>query len=105
MSEETTPRTNRRSRTTANSEEALTVDTSAQPVDLAPKGQLQLPQNRPIEPSSIEVAKTVAISGRRPIARWEAPDNRNLRQAPKLFNRPIASNEPEDVASMMGYLD
>ncbi|ABB57704.1 hypothetical protein [Synechococcus elongatus] len=103
MSEETTPRTTRRSRTAANPEEALTL--AAQPVDLEPKSSLQLPQNRPISPSSIEVAKTVAIAGRRPIARWEAPDNRNLRQAPKLFNRPIASNEPEDAASLMGYLD
>ena len=84
--------------------------------------KLGLPNNRPIEPSHlevtstyksvggerpvttgvIEISSTMTISGNRPIAT-------SLLQVSDTYavmgNRPVASNEIDDVAVLMGYLD
>ncbi|MBW4533320.1 MAG: hypothetical protein KME09_05230 [Pleurocapsa minor HA4230-MV1] len=81
-----------------------------------------LPQNRPIEPSSIEIVHTyssvgsdrpvskgtvkfissLAISGNRPIA---ASTLQVSESYIVMGNRPVASNESDETASLMGYLD
>jgi len=80
-----------------------------------------LPQNRPIEPSHLEVvntyssvgsnrpvtkgtvefSSTLAISGNRPIA----ASTLQVSDSFIMGNRPIASNESDDTAVLMGYLD
>ena len=79
-----------------------------------------LPQNRPIEPSHIEIVNTyssvgsnrpvskgsvdfsssMVISGNRPIAASTLKISES-----HLGNRPVASNEADDTAALMGYLD
>ncbi len=81
-----------------------------------------LPQNRPIEPShlnvvdtyssvgssrpitrgTVEVSSTLTISGNRPIALsgLEISDTVVI-----MGNRPVASNEIDDASTLMGYLD
>ena len=81
-----------------------------------------LPNNRPIEPSHLEVVGTyssvggsrpiaksgmnisssLTISGRRPIA----VSTLNVSESYAVMgNRPVASNEIDDPAALMGYLD
>lgn len=80
-----------------------------------------LPQNRPIEPSHLEIVHTyssvgsdrpvgkgtvkfnqsLAISGNRPIA----VSTLKVSDTYIMGNRPVASNEIDDVANLMGYLD
>lgn len=80
-----------------------------------------LPQNRPIEPSHIEIvntyssvgsdrpvskgtvkfSSTLAISGSRPIA----ASTLQISDSYVMGNRPVASNESDDTASLMGYID
>ena len=94
------------------SDRALTIST--QPRSL-------LPQNRPIQPSSLEIVHTyssvgsnrpvskgtidfsssIAISGNRPIA----ASTLQVSESYIMGNRPIASNESDDTDSLMGYLD
>ncbi len=81
-----------------------------------------LPQNRPIEPSSLEIVHTyssvgsdrpvskgtvkfsssIAISGNRPIAAstLQVSDSYVV-----MGNRPVASNESDETTALMGYLD
>ena len=81
-----------------------------------------LPQNRPIEPSSLEIVHTyssvgsdrpvskgtvkfnssIAISGNRPIASSTLQVSESYIV---MGNRPVASNESDDTAALMGYLD
>ncbi len=96
-----------------DSDRALTL--SIQPRSL-------LPQNRPIEPSSLEIVHTyssvgsdrpvskgtvkfsssIAISGNRPIAAstLQVSDSYVV-----MGNRPVASNESDETTALMGYLD
>lgn len=96
-----------------DSDRALTL--SVQPRTL-------LPQNRPIEPSSLEIVHTyssvgsdrpvskgtikfsssIAISGNRPIAAstLQVSDSHFV-----MGNRPVASNESDETTALMGYLD
>ena len=94
------------------SDRALTIST--QPRSL-------LPQNRPIQPSSLEIVHTyssvgsnrpvskgtidfsssIAISGNRPIA----ASTLQVSESYIMGNRPVASNESDDTAALMGYLD
>ena len=80
-----------------------------------------LPQNRPIEPSHLEVVNTyssvgsnrpvtkgtvefnssLTISGNRPIA----ASTLQVSESYIMGNRPVASNEADDTAVLMGYLD
>ncbi|MGF1588242.1 MAG: hypothetical protein ACFCU7_03190 [Pleurocapsa sp.] len=81
-----------------------------------------LPQNRPIEPSSLEIVHTyssvgsdrpvskgtvkfsssIAISGNRPIA---ASTLQVSESYVVMGNRPVASNESDETTALMGYLD
>ncbi len=80
-----------------------------------------LPQNRPVEPSHLEIVHTytsvgsnrpvtkgtvefnqsLAISGNRPIA----VSTLQVSETYIMGNRPVAPNEIDDVANLMGYLD
>ena len=80
-----------------------------------------LPQNRPIEPSSLEIVHTyssvgsnrpvskgtidfsssIAISGNRPIA----ASTLQVSESYIMGNRPVASNESDETDSLMGFLD
>ena len=80
-----------------------------------------LPQNRPIEPSHMEIVHTyssvgsnrpvskgkvefsssLVISGNRPIA----ASTLQVSDSYVMGNRPVASNELDDTAALMGYLD
>ncbi|MBP0017755.1 MAG: hypothetical protein J7647_09370 [Cyanobacteria bacterium SBLK] len=80
-----------------------------------------LPQNRPIEPShlnvvgtyksmgerpvissGLEVSSSIVISGNRPITK----SNLAISETYKVMgNRPVAPNEFEDIATLIGYLD
>lgn len=102
-------------KTTAKEEGEQVLALSTQPRNL-------LPQNRPIEPSSIEIVHTyssvgsdrpvskgavkfinsLAISGNRPIA---ASTLQVSESYIVMGNRPVASNESDETASLMGYLD
>ena len=84
--------------------------------------QRRLPNNRPIEPSHLEVVRTystvgsnrpvtkgtmeisntLTISGNRPIAvgGLQISESHII-----MGNRPVASNEIDDAAALMGYLD
>ncbi len=113
----TTKTTTTRSRTTAKkTEKEVTAISVKEPAKLG------LPNNRPIEPShlevtstyksvggdrpvttgAIEISSTMTISGNRPIAS-------SMLQVSETYavmgNRPVASNEIDDVATLMGYLD
>jgi hypothetical protein len=103
------------SKTTAKEEGEKTLALSTQPKTL-------LPQNRPIEPSSLEIVHTyssvgsdrpvskgtvkfissLAISGNRPIA---ASTLKVSESYIVMGNRPVASNESDETDSLMGYLD
>jgi hypothetical protein len=85
------------------------------------KGSL-LPQNRPIEPSHLQIVSTydsvgshrpvtkgtvdfnssLAISGNRPIAvsTLKISESYNV-----MGDRPVASNEIDDPSTLMGYID
>ncbi len=108
----TKSRTETKAKTTKTDDKALTL--SVQPREM-------LPQNRPVEPSHIEIvhtyssvgsdrpvskgtvkfSSTLAISGNRPIA----ASTLQISDTYIMGKRPIASNESDDTASLMGYLD
>lgn len=89
---------------------------------LSVQPQTLLPQNRPIEPSHLEIVSTyssvgsnrpvskglvkfnssIVVSGNRPIAAstLKISDSYSV-----MGNRPVASNESDETASLMGYLD
>jgi hypothetical protein len=103
------------SKTTTKQEGEPALALSTQPRTL-------LPQNRPIEPSHLEIVHTyssvgsdrpvskgtvkfnssLAISGNRPIAAstLQVSDSYIV-----MGNRPVASNESDETATLMGYLD
>ncbi|MEL6496300.1 MAG: hypothetical protein AAFQ41_14440, partial [Cyanobacteria bacterium J06623_7] len=92
-----------------------------QSLALSTQPRTMLPQNRPIEPSSIDIVHTyssvgsdrpvskgtvefsssLAISGNRPIA----ASTLQVSDSFIMGKRPIASNESDDTAALMGYLD
>ena len=83
--------------------------------------QRRLPNNRPVEPShldvvrtystvgsnrpvtkgTVEISNTITISGNRPIA----VGGLQISESQIMGNRPIASNDIDDAATLMGYLD
>ncbi|MEC4803615.1 MAG: hypothetical protein SAJ12_04455 [Jaaginema sp. PMC 1079.18] len=81
----------------------------------------RLPQNRPIEPSHIQVVETYSIMGNRPVVAsgMKIVDNLSVsghrpvtasslvisEQYSVMGNRPVASNEVEDMGTLIGYLD
>jgi hypothetical protein len=65
--------------------------------------------NRPVDPSPINVAQTVRMAGLRPIQASPNLNGSNHQQSfndsPQIMNRPIASNNNPDDEEMLGYLD
>ena len=113
----TTSKTSTASRTTSTKKEE-----GEQALALSTQPKTLLPQNRPIEPSHLEIVHTyssvgsdrpvskgeiefsssLAISGNRPIAAstLQVSDSYVV-----MGNRPVASNESDETATLMGYLD
>ena len=87
---------------------------------LSVQPKTMLPQNRPIEPSHLDIVHTyssvgsdrpvskgtvdfsssITISGDRPIAASTLKISESY-----MRNRPVASNESDETAALMGYLD
>ena len=134
MAEENKPNGTQAKTSTSKTAPAKTTATKANSTskDSAKKGEekslalstqppAMLPQNRPIEPSQIEIVHTyssvgsdrpvskgtvefsssLAISGNRPIA----ASTLQVSESFIMGRRPIASNESDDTAALMGYLD
>ena len=108
-----------KSRTETKAKTTKTEDEKALTLSVQPREML--PRNRPVEPSHIEIvhtyssvgsdrpvskgtvkfSSTLAISGNRPIA----ASTLQISDTYIMGKRPIASNESDDTASLMGYLD
>ncbi|MGK7925198.1 MAG: hypothetical protein AB4290_08120 [Spirulina sp.] len=80
-----------------------------------------LPQNRPVEPShlnvvgtynsmgerpvissGLEVSSSIVVSGNRPITKSHLAISETYKV---MGNRPVAPNDVEDIATLIGYLD
>lgn len=101
---------------------ALSVKERGQGLNLARRPASMLPGNRPIEPSHLkvidtyssvgairpiaasgmEIAGTLKVSGNRPISSSHLKVSQTYTV---MGNRPVASNETEDPANLLGYLD
>ncbi|OKH17257.1 hypothetical protein [[Limnothrix rosea] IAM M-220] len=112
----TTKTTTTRSRSTAKKEEKEVTALS-----IKEPAKLGLPNNRPIEPShlnitstyrsigadrpvtsgTMEISSTMTISGNRPIM----ASHLHVSETFIMGKRPIAPNETPDMADLIGYLD
>ncbi len=64
--------------------------------------------NRPVDPSPINVSQTVRMAGNRPIQAspgMSGETQPNFNDSPQIMNRPIASNTSPDEEEILGYLD
>lgn len=139
MAEDNKPSSNQTKATTASSASKTTTTATAKPnstttkTTTKPEGEeqalaltkpakMQLPENRPIEPSHLEIvhtyssvgsdrpvskgtvefASSIVISGNRPIAAstLQVSDTYIV-----MGNRPVASNESDETGVLMGYID
>ena len=80
------------------------------PLNLQPTKSTPAPSGlirRPIDPSPVQVSYTVSIAGTRPVMMTPPQSSQamDLRKAPTILNRPIASNETEDTTRILEYLD
>lgn len=109
-------------KSTAETKSKTTAAKDDKSLALSVQSKTLLPQNRPIEPSSLEIVDTyssvgsnrpvakgnvkfissLAISGNRPIA---ASTLQISESYIVMGNRPVASNEADDTAALMGYID
>ena len=85
------------------------------------QGGAPLPQNRPIEPSNLNVVSTYNTMGQRPVISsglevsnslvisGNRPIMKSTLAVSETYSvmgqRPVASNEIEDIATLIGYLD
>jgi len=112
--------TTTKSSTNTKAKAIATAAKDAQALALSVQPKTMLPQNRPIEPSHMEIVNTyssvgsnrpvskgtvefsssLAISGNRPIAASTLKVSESY-----MNNRPVASNESDETAVLMGYLD
>ena len=106
---------------TDSSSKSIKKEVEEQSLALSPQPRTMLPQNRPIEPSHIDIVHTyssvgsdrpvsrgtvdfsssIAISGNRPIA----ASTLQVSDSFIMGNRPVASNESDDTATLLEYLD
>ena len=106
-------------KTKATTSSIETAKEQALALSVQPKSML--PQNRPIEPSHLQIVNTyssvgsnrpvskgtiefsssIVISGNRPIA----ASTLQVSDSYIMGNRPIASNESDETTALMGYLD
>jgi hypothetical protein len=137
MAEENKPSSNQAKATTGSSASkttaaakpsSTTTKTATKPereeqaLALSKPAKIQLPENRPIEPSHLEIVHTyssvgsdrpvtkgtveftssMVISGNRPIAAstLQVSDTYIV-----MGNRPVASNESDETGVLMGYID
>lgn len=118
----TTPAKTTVEKSTPTATKTTAKEAGEQVLALSTQPRTLLPQNRPIEPSSIEIVHTyssvgsdrpvskgtvkfsssLAISGNRPIA---ASTLQVSESYIVMGNRPVASNESDETATLMGYLD
>jgi hypothetical protein len=61
--------------------------------------------NRPIDPSPIQISRSVSLAGIRPIGISVNPQPIVLTPTSMVLNRPIADNSTDDDDTLMGYLD
>ena len=114
----TPPKDTKAKATTTKAKAPAAKEDKALALSVQPK--TMLPQNRPIEPSHLEIVNTyssvgsdrpvtkgtidfassIVISGNRPIAASTLKISESY-----MGNRPVASNEADDTAALMGYLD
>ncbi len=97
-------------------------ESNEQALALSTQSKTLLPQNRPIEPSSLEIVNTYSsVGSNRPVVKGKVEFNSSLAisgnrpiaastlQVSETYvvmgNRPVASNESDETASLMGYLD
>jgi hypothetical protein len=127
MAEDNKPSSNQ-TKATTNSSATKTTKSATKPegeeqaLTLAKPAKMQLPENRPIEPSHLEIvhtyssvgsdrpvskgtvkfASSMVISGNRPIAAstLQVSDTYIV-----MGNRPVASNESDETGVLMGYID
>ena len=104
-----------------NKEEQVVENKNPETLALSVKPGTLLPNNRPVEPSHLDVvstyssvgatrpvvksgmkiSSTMTVSGSRPIA----VSTLSVSDSYIMGNRPVASNEIEDFATIVGYLD
>ena len=107
-------------KTQADTKAKATAEKEDKSLALSVQPKSMLPQNRPVEPSHLEIVNTyssvgsnrpvtkgtidfassMVISGNRPIAASTLKISESY-----MGNRPVASNEADDTAALMGYLD
>jgi len=105
----------KRSRRAQNSSQLAPTTESAQPSSVEETHALvvssrrkRYTDNRPVDPSPINVAQTVRMAGNRPIQAspgMSAESQPSFNDSPQIMNRPIAPNTSPDEAEMLGYLD
>ncbi len=61
--------------------------------------------NRPVDPSPIQISHTVRMAGQRPIGVSNHKNGVNFSQSPSIMNRPIAPNSTPEDDSLIEYLD
>ncbi len=121
QAKETKPKTST-TKTATDTKAKATATKEDKSLALSVQSKTLLPQNRPIEPSSLEIVHTyssvgsdrpvskgtvqfnssIVVSGNRPIA---ASTLKISDSYAVMGNRPVASNESDDTATLMGYID
>lgn len=121
-SKSTSSKSGTTSKTTSTKTTSAKSEDNDRALALSTQPRTLLPQNRPIEPSSLEIVHTyssvgsdrpvakgtvefsssLTISGNRPIAAstLQVSDSYIV-----MGNRPVASNESDETATLMGYID
>ncbi len=91
---------------------ATSKDSSGGVVALSPRSSHNLKSdaapglaNRPIDPSPIQISRSVSLAGIRPIGISVNPQPIVLTPTSMVLNRPIADNNTDDDNTLMGYLD
>lgn len=121
-SKSTSSKSGTTSKTTSTKATSAKSEDNDRALALSTQPRTLLPQNRPVEPSSLEIVHTyssvgsdrpvakgtvkfsssLTISGNRPIAAstLQVSDSYIV-----MGNRPVASNESDETATLMGYID
>lgn len=114
--------TSKNGTTSKTSSTAAKKETNAQALALSTEPKTLLPQNRPIEPSHLDIVNTYSsVGSNRPVVKGSVEFNSSLvisgnrpiaastLQVSDTYvvmgNRPVASNESDETATLMGYID
>lgn len=121
-SKTTSTRTSASKSGTTNKTTSAKKETNEKALALSTEPKTLLPQNRPIEPSSLDIVNTYSsVGSNRPVVKGSVEFNSSLiisgnrpiaastLQVSDTYvvmgNRPVASNESDETASLMGYID